>query len=274
MTIEAATLTLDSVTVSGTTITEEVSGSLIQVDSTQRLTLTGNAKIQGALGIKGAIGNAGTVEIAGAATLLEDTLTNAVGGVIQVDDGQKLTLSGTEVIGGIINNFTSNAGGTIDVTGSSKIGGTAAVNAALNNGAVTVESGQTLTLDNVTVTGATITNTDLTSIVQVDDTTTLTLSGATIKGGTLDIVGTGEVYAHNGSSAFGATLDGVTVNNSGEIGVGGPLPSGSTLILDHGTTISGGALALDGAADVVHVETGGATLTGDITGDQYRHAVD
>ena len=48
--------------------------------------------------------------------LLNDTLTNT-DAIIQVDDNQTLTLSGTEIIGGTINGCTAMRGGTIDVTG-------------------------------------------------------------------------------------------------------------------------------------------------------------
>ena len=111
--------------------------------------------------------------MAGAAELLNDTLTNT-SGIIQVDDSQTLTLSGTEIIGGTINDFSSTAGGTIDVTGDSKIDS----GATLNNGAVTVESDVTLTLDGMTVNGTDIT--DKGTIV-LDDTVQLT-GGATIEG--------------------------------------------------------------------------------------------
>src|SRR6202043_1149263 len=133
------------------------------------------AIIQGASGVKGAISNSGTIEVAGLATLLNDTLTNtsATGSILQVD-ATTLTLNGTEIIGGTIND-----GGTIDVTGSSKIDG----NAIPNNGNVKVEAA-TLTLDNVTVNGTTITEEVGGSLIQVDGNDTLTLKGgAVIQGG-------------------------------------------------------------------------------------------
>src|SRR5258706_15707481 len=73
------------------------------------VTLTGAALIQG-----GPITNLGTLEVAGPATLLNDTLTNT-GHIVQVD-ATTLTLSGTEIVGGTIND-----GGTILVSGASKI---------------------------------------------------------------------------------------------------------------------------------------------------------
>ncbi|MGY4484729.1 type II secretory pathway component HofQ [Bradyrhizobium sp. LM3.2] len=90
---------------SGSTITDN---SSIELDNTVKL--KDAAKIQG-----GAITNNGTLEIAGAATLLNDVLTNT-GHIVKVDDGQTLTLSGTEITGGTIDNY-SVLGGTIDVTG-------------------------------------------------------------------------------------------------------------------------------------------------------------
>ena len=70
-------------------------------------------------------------------------------GTVQIDIGGTLTLQNSSITGGIIND-----NGTIDVAGDSTIDG----NASLNNGNVTVESDVTLTLDNVTVSGTTITD--------------------------------------------------------------------------------------------------------------------
>ena len=121
MTVEAATLTLDDVKVTGTTITEKASTSKVQVDGGKTLTLTGGATLQGdvANSIVGATTNLGTIDVGtGNASLLSEKVTNA-GGTIQVDT--KLTLSGTEIKDGTIN-----GAGTIDVTGDSKIDATAA----------------------------------------------------------------------------------------------------------------------------------------------------
>ena len=172
-------LTLDNVTVNGTTITDETSGSIIQIDSPDRLTLEGGATIQGGSGVQGAIGNAGTIEVAGAATLLDATLTNtASGSIVQIDSGDTLTLNDAGITGGTINNFSAGGSGTIDVTDDSTIS-----NAALNGGNVTVE-GATLTLDNVTVNGTTITAESSSNTIQIDSSDTLTLEGgATIQGG-------------------------------------------------------------------------------------------
>ncbi|MGY4431531.1 VCBS repeat-containing protein [Bradyrhizobium sp. F1.13.1] len=160
-----AKLTLDGITVSGSTITDNAG---IELDNTVKL--QDGATVQGASAAsKGAITNNGTLEIAGAATLLNDILTNT-SHIVTIDDGQTLTLAGTEISGGTINNFNGASGGTVNVAGDSKIDG----NAALNKGAITVENGITLTLDDATVTGSAIANG---GIVKVDATKKLDAGG-------------------------------------------------------------------------------------------------
>ncbi|WP_441233513.1 VCBS domain-containing protein [Bradyrhizobium sp. 930_D9_N1_4] len=215
-----AALTLDGVTVSGTVITDK---SSVVIANTVKL--KDGATIQGASAAsKGAITNTGTLEIAGAATLLNDIVTNT-GHVIKVDDGQTLTLSGTEIIGGTINNFSGALGGTIDVTGNSKVGG----NATLNKGAVTVESGVTLTFGDATVANAAITNQ---GIVGVDTSKKLTLNGASLTGGALNVSGTLD-------STGTTTVTNVSVTNNGLLeAVGGLLTlaaTGSAAIANAGT---------------------------------------
>ena len=118
VTVESGvTLALDNVTVNGTTLTDK--GTIVLDDTVK---LTGYYILQGASGsAPGSITNNGTLEVAGAVSLLNDTLTStsASGSIIQVDGGQTLTLSGTEIIGGTI----TSTNGTIDVTGASKIDG-------------------------------------------------------------------------------------------------------------------------------------------------------
>ena len=92
-----------------------------------------------------------TVEVAGAVTLLNDTHNNSVA-TLQVDDGVTLKLNGATINGGTINDFTpAGTGGTIDVTGASKIAGTStAAEANLNgNGTGTVQLDAALSLDYV-----------------------------------------------------------------------------------------------------------------------------
>jgi len=100
-----------------------------------------------------------------------ETVNN--GGIITVLSAGVLTLSGTEIIGGTIND-----GNSIVIAGASKIDGTAGNNVALNGGAVTVNA--KLTLDDVTVSGTTITDTSG-STIELDNNVTLTGS-ATIQG--------------------------------------------------------------------------------------------
>lgn len=186
--IADAKLTLDGITVSGSVITDN---SSIELDNTVKL--QDGAKIQGGL-----VTNNGTLEIAGAATLLNDIVTNY--GTVKVDDGKTLTLSGTEITGGTINNYSSASGGTIAITDDSTIDG----HATLNKGGVTVANDVTLTLDDATVAGTAITNH---GTVKVDDSKKLTLNGASLTGGTLAVSGT---LASSGTT----TITDTTISNS------------------------------------------------------------
>lgn len=205
-----AALTLDGVTVSGTDITDK---SSVTIDGIVKL--KDGATIEGAsAAIKGAITNNGTLEIAGAATLLNDVVTNT-GHTIRVDGGKTLTLSGTEISGGTIDNYSGMQGGTIDVTGNSTIDG----NATLNKGVVTIESGFTLTLDDATVAGTAIANH---GTVKVDASKKLTLAGASLTGGALTVTGT---LASSGTS----TVTNASLMNNGLIeATGGVLTLAAT----------------------------------------------
>lgn len=221
-----AELTLDGIAVSGTVITDK---SSIVLDGTVKL--DDGAIIKGtSAASKGAITNNGTLEISGAATLLNDALANT-GHLVKIDDGQRLTLSGTEISGGTINNYSGALGGTIHVTGNSTIDG----NATLNQGALTVESGVTLTLDDVTVAGTAIANG---GTVKVDASKKLTLSGASLTGGTLAISGT---VASSGTS----TVTNSSITNNGLIeAIGGLLTLAATTsasIANAGTLQANGA---------------------------------
>ena len=80
--------------------------------------------------------------------------------------------------------------------------------------------------------------------------------GTTIAGGTLDIENSGEVYVQSGSNGD-VTLDNVSVINNGDgIEIGTFVAQGSTLVLDDGTTITGGTLTLEDTADVLDVVVG------------------
>ena len=189
-----AQLTLDYVTVSGTQINEASGGSLVFDPTVQ---LTGGAVITGA-----PITNFDTLEVSGAASLIDDQVTNNA--IVQVDAGGTLTLSGTTITGGTINDGTGSTfatAGTIDVIGNSTIAGAGTAQAYLNNGGVTVESGVTLTLNNVTATGTTFADP---GTIQIGSGKTLTLAGTdTITGGPFFIfVGSPQAIPNSSSVLF------------------------------------------------------------------------
>ncbi|WP_424173833.1 beta strand repeat-containing protein, partial [Bradyrhizobium sp.] len=162
--------------------------------------------------------NSGTIEIAGGTLNGQVDITNS-GGVINVDDGAMLTLSGATIDGGTINDGTvigtsSPAFGIIDVTGLSSIS-----NASLNDGGVIVANGVTLRLDHDTVNGTTFTDTASGATIQIDDGTVLTLTGATINGGAIDdgtASGTGEPVLFGRIAVTGpSTISNAFLNNGG-----------------------------------------------------------
>ena len=171
------------------------------------------------------------------ATLDDVNVTND--GVVQVDQSQLPTTTLTLEDGTIITGGTLSIGssGIVDVeVGPEDRGG--------NN-----EYSFDAQLDHVTVTNGGIIEVDLN-----DDGAVLNLAdGTSITGGTLD-VGTGEVYVQSGFNG-GVTLDHVTVtmDNSGEIEIGTAQSQGSTLVLEDGTTITGGTLSLDDTGDTVEI---------------------
>jgi probable HAF family extracellular repeat protein len=250
------TLTLDGMTVNGTTITDK--GTIVLSDTVK---LEGSATLDGVSGSAlGAIINNGTLEVAGAAELLNDTLTNT-SGIIQVDDSQTLTLSGTEVIGGIINDFNGLIGGKIDVTGNSKIDS----GATLNNGVVTVEPGVTLTLDSMTVNGTTITDKGtivLDGTVQLEGSATIegvsgSALGAITNNGTLEVAGAAELLNDTLTNTSGIVqvdaLQTLTLNGTEIIG---------GIITDVGKIDVTGASKIDGSATL---NSGGVTVEPGVT---------
>ena len=176
----------------------------------------------------------GTVEIETGGAVLDDVMVTN-NNTLTVDTSVTLTLDGGTVISG--NTITDN--GTIDVTGAATINGSA----NLTGGQVTVESGQTLTLD-----GATLTNTTVNDIgtVNIDAHDTLTLAGAS--GVTID----------------GSTSSNGTIDNAGTVALGSStltLLSGGFLTLDDGgkLTLSGGTISGTGGATL---ENAGNTISG------------
>ena len=222
--------TLDGVTVTNAGMIEvdpTASGAILALDD--GTTITGGKLTIGQPG-----GHSGTLDIeAGSDNGLGATLDGVAvtdNGALDIGDAGSsaiLTLDdGATVIGGGTGTLTINSNNTLDV----EIGpnGQGGINGFSFDAA----------LDGVTVTNS--------GTIDVDqqDTGELVLNlvdGTTITGGVLDIENSGEVYVQNGSGSFGATLDGVSVTNNGDgIDIGGPVTTGSTLILDDGTTITGG----------------------------------
>ena len=251
--------TLNDATITGGTINDysqaAASGSIIAGD----IDITGSSAINGASLNNGQV----TIESHQTLTLDGDTVTGtsfadtASGATIQIDGGTTLKLNGVSIDGGIINDYsqalTSGAivAGDIDITGSSAIH-----DANLNHGHVTIESGQTLTLDGDTVTGTVFTDTADGAIIQIDGGTTLKLDGVTINGGTINdyslAVPSGNIVAGNIDITGSSTISGVNLNH-GDVTV----ESGQTLTLDS-DTVTGTSFTADGA--IIQID-GGTTLT-------------
>ena len=286
------TLTLNDASIAGGTINDysTVSGAVV----------AGKIDVTGSSTISNAQLNNGQVTLAAHQTLTLDNDTVAGtsfadiadGAIIQVDSGTILKLNAVTINGGAIDAYSTASGsiiaGDIDVTGTSTIS-----NAALNNGQVTLSANQTLTLDNdtvtgtsfvdtasgasiqiegsvtldgVTVTGGTIANTNATLTVDAGQTLTLQV-GVTVTGGTLSNSGTVDI---EGSS--GATLDGVAVTGDGHIQIDGATNATTPLILEDGTTITGGTLTV-GSVGILDVKTSsGATL--DDVGVTNGHSIE
>ena len=272
-----AKLTLDSVTVSSTTITDNGGG--VETDGTVKL--TGGATIQGLSAYAGKITNNGTLEIAGVASLLNDTVANA-GQTVQVDAPGTLTLAGTEIQGGTITDD-----GKIEVSGDSKIDS----GAVLTGGGVTVDAN--LTLDNVTVSGTKVTIDSLIGDSVIIGETVQLEGGATLAGlspyagkitnnGTLEIVDTASLLndtVSNGSGVVtidgpgtltlaGTEIKGGTISDLGKIEVKGSSKIDQNAILNNGgvTVDANQTLTLDNVTvnGTTFTDTAaGATLTVD-----------
>jgi Cadherin-like/FecR protein len=117
---------------------------------------------------------------------------------------------------------------------------------------------------NVTVDGVAVSLQDGAGIV-VGSGAILTLDdGTSITGGVLTIGSDSALAIVHGANSLGATLDGVSVTNSGTVLIGNESLIDPTLTLDDGTTITGGTLLI-GAGNMLDVEPGanngfGATL--------------
>ena len=156
-----------TIEIAGGTLDVEVavanSGGTIQVDSGATLKLNGAAINGGTITDNGTIdvtadssidsatvnGGQVTVEAGESLKLNGTTVTGTTitdTGTVEVDIGDKLKLSGVTLTGGTINNV-----GTIEISGDSSINSD-----TLTNNQMTIDSGETLTLDNTTVVGGVV----------------------------------------------------------------------------------------------------------------------
>ena len=180
----------------------------------------------------------GTIEVSGGTLNVLVDIANS--GLLTIDPTATLTLNGAAITGGTLTND-----GIIDLVSAAALQG-----GSLGNSGQVDVSGSGNALD-----GETVSNTGA-----IDVTGVLTLDlGTTITGGTLTNSGTVKIEA-----ASGATLDGVNVENgSGVIQVDNALsPDVITLVVDDGTTITGGTVTI-GPVGIFEVATTlGATLDG------------
>ena len=314
MTIKSGVvLTLDNDTVTGTHFDDTASGATIQVDGGTTLKLDGVIINGGIINdfSTDTSGNtiAGDIDIVGSSTISNDHLNNgqatiksgvvltldndtvtgthfndtASGATIQVDGGTMLKLDSVIISGGTINDFSTDASGNavagdIDIVGSSTIS-----DANLNQGNVTVESGQKLTLDGDTVNGTAFTNVAADSVIHVDGGDTLTLNDTTtITGGGLTI-DVGALVKTSGD----VTLTSTSVGNDGKIevtdgilkitgSVGDSTPGGSGSIqIDNGAVLDLDAsdtqnVIFSGDSGKLQIDTSsfGGYISGLTAGDQ------
>src|SRR3984893_13826903 len=306
---QGISLTLDNVAVAGTSIEVDgvagptfgnliltngttISGSLLTIDSGDRLTLKGatinggtiNDYSTGASGsilagdidvtadsaIKGASLKNGNLKIEQGISLTLDDVTvsgttfddTASGAIIQVDGNSTLTLHGATINGGTINDYSTNASGSIiagdiDVTADSTITG-----ASLNQGDLKIEQGISLTLDNVAVVGTSI---------EVDGGASspvgnlILTNGTTISGSQLTI-DSGDQLTMNGANITGGS--GTGLGTGAIVGFGtisDALVNNATLEAKGGTLDVTGAISAGGSAKIdqaATLELGGPSAQG------------
>ena len=202
-----------------------------------------------------------------------------------------ITLSSSVSVGDI----STNADATLTLTGSGTVlsladpdESTFAGPVNLGTGSeISIATGATLVLSAATLAGGTIANSGLLDVIgtstlengatvnggTIDDTGTLAISGtvtleggATVNGGgALSIVGGATLDIEN-SVAGTMTLADVSVTNSGILQVDPLAAYTVTLLLDEGTTLSGGTLLIhvtgSTSEGVVDIGAGGATFAG------------
>ena len=183
LTLEQAVIT-DAATTNTSTGEIDLNGSAVLTGGT--LDNAGKLKVSGtgnALHQETVTAN-NLIEVVAGAILTVDLISTIANGTLTIDDAGKLVLDSATIDGGIINNGTPTGTlgqfGAIEIKGSSKFD----QGATLNNGFVTFDASPsqtvTLTLDNVTVNGTTITE-NVGSSIEIDETVKLT-GNATIQG--------------------------------------------------------------------------------------------
>ena len=209
---------------------------------------------------------AGGIDISGTLTLLDaSSIANGESNAETVEREASLTLlDKSHISGGLVANYgtlnldgrSALKGGQLDNTGSLNVSGRGVV----FNGEIVSNTGDGA----IDITGA-LTLQDASSIANgegnketVESKGSLTLSDtSSIVGGALS--NAGNVYIE---ASTGATFDGVKVDNfSGTIHIDAAEKS-ATLILDDGTSITGGHLDIGGAGELVVSTVDGATLSG------------
>jgi autotransporter-associated beta strand protein len=301
----AAGATLDGVAVTGTDDNETLSipPSIVEIgvgpDGASTLTMLDGASIangfmtigfDSVLDVESALGatlddvavtSSGTIEI-GAKTEGGSTLTVKDGASVVGSDmtiAAASTLDVESALGAALDGVTvTGTGGetpsTIEI-GVSTDGGSilmVADGTSITNGNMTiaaaskldVESSLGATLDGVTVTGTNGESPSTIEIGSISGSVLHLLDGTSITYGDIKIAANSVLDIE---SAGGATLNDVNVANSGTIQVDGGGPT-VTLVLDGGTTITGGELLIHDPEStgegIVEIETGGATFS-DVT---------
>ena len=230
---------------------------------------------------------AGRGSVAIGATL---TLDNVAFGGINITDSGAISVSGalTFASGDTISGGTSNSTSTIENSGAITV--TTGVILALagveisstGSGSITVDSGAKIAVgsqmvgpsSSIVVSGATFDGGTINNggTITVGTNTSLTLQdGAKVIGGTLTVNSGTTLYIENGFGSHGATLDDVTVQNSGTIQVDPSVVTTVDLILADGTAISGGTISI-GSSGEVEIQHGsglgpdyGATFDGGLS---------
>jgi fibronectin-binding autotransporter adhesin len=264
VTIESGVvLTLDNDAVTGTHFSD--TGATIQVDGGTTLnfsdaTITGGTINDYSTGASGSI-VAGDIDVTDSSTISDAHLIN---GLVTIESGVVLTLDNDTVTG----THFSDTGATIQIDGGTTLtleGGT-----IVTGGTITIKDGSTLDTEHgtngfgATLDGVVVHNSGTVQVgTNADHTATLTLDdGTTITGGTLTIADGSTLEVSYGKDGTGATLDGVSVGNSGTIQVGA-IDIDPTLTLDDGTSVTGGTLLI-GSNSTLDIKgpNGGAILDG------------